>query len=618
MKRTADLSAAAVLVTGATGFIGRWTLAALSRRHHTVVALVRGGARREAELRAFVARIGGDPERVLVVDGDIERPGLGLALDPRAVRVVIHLAAKFAFGMDRREAGAANVEGTRNVIAWAAELPRLERFVFVGGYRMTRPARGGDGAYERSKHAAYRLFRDEMSGRSMPWTAVHPSAVIGDSRTGETIQTIGLGETLGRLFEGRLLAQVGTGRETVPIVPVDTLAEILATVPFRQESAGEDLVVLDPGTPTLPELLGAAAAHWQVGLPSRRLPVGLVAALPKVLTGVDAESLGFLVEDRYDTRRTEALAASEGIELSRFEEAFPRACDGLASTYFGRVPGAVRGRTHGGIFVAGPLETSELVALHGVPFDGEAMAPVASRLGAATASIDLPGMGRSSAVHASDEDTDWLSKVLRRRREPAVLVGHSLGAGLAVAHADARPDEVRALILIAPAFLAGPAPWLLRMPRIVAPVLARIDRPAFVRRFLSEASGPALDEAGRAIDAALSAMRRRGAPLRIARALARAASPKARVALRGALSRVVERRIPILVIHAEAEPIRCPPAVKNVVTIPGAGHNPHLTHADAVAEAIGAFLSALPAPRRGGEEHWAVARRLRGGESPPL
>ncbi len=114
--------------------------------HGKPAALAKAGL---AQGLADQRRVGGDPERVLVVDGDIERPGLGLALDPRAVRVVIHLAAKFAFGMDQREAGAANVEGTRNVIAWAAELPRLERFVFVGGYRMTRPARGGAGSRAR-------------------------------------------------------------------------------------------------------------------------------------------------------------------------------------------------------------------------------------------------------------------------------------------------------------------------------------------------------------------------------------------------------------------------------------------------------------------------------------
>ena len=52
----------------------------------------------------------------------------------------------------------------------------------------------------------------------IPWTAVHPSGVIGDSRTGETTQTTALGETVKALFEGRLPALAGSARTFVPVV----------------------------------------------------------------------------------------------------------------------------------------------------------------------------------------------------------------------------------------------------------------------------------------------------------------------------------------------------------------------------------------------------------------
>lgn len=587
---------AAILVTGATGFIGRWLIAALTARGRRVAALVRGADARRAELASFIERIGGDASKLVVVEGDVERPGLGLSVALPAVRVVHHLAARFAFDLSKEDARRTNVDGTRHAVAFAAALPALDRFVFLGGYRMTAPSTGDDpyahGAYEGSKHEAYRVFRELADANRLPWTAVHPSAVIGDSRTGETLQRVGLGDTIARLFDGRLPALAGSRSTFVPVVTVDALADVLATVSDRTETAGEELVVFDPASPNLPELVGIAARHLGVDAPSRTLPVGLVAALPRAWTGIHRESLGFLREDRYDTRAAERHRIAADLAHPHLPTAIARYADYLVSTRMLDAPDAAPGHVVEGTFTVGDPARADALLLHGIPFDGDAMTPLGEALAEASglthARVDLPGLGRSSPRGRIDDA--WLEGVLAARTKPVVLVGHSLGARIATRFAARFPERVAALVLVAPTFLAGPAPLTVRLSPIVARVLARWDAPTLEARLLDGARAEV------ATAGALAALRRKGAPGRYARALARAASPVDRARALDDYRAARAAGVPTLVVHGAREAPIVDVAGASVVSIDGAGHNPHVTHTARVADAIRQFI-ATRAPR---------------------
>jgi dihydroflavonol-4-reductase len=341
-----------VLVTGANGFIGRWLLCELTGRGRSVVAMVRRAAEREAELRSFVSAHGGDARLLRVVEGEIERPGLGLTAPLTGVRAVYHLAARFEFGASVEQARAANVQGLLEVARWASEQPSLQRFVLLGGYRMTRPepamraferpiserARAaiyrGRGAYEVSKHEGYWAFRRFADERGLRWTAVHPSTVIGDSRTGETTQRTGLAATVAMLHRGRMPAMVGGAKTFVPVVTVDHLARVLATVIDNERTVGQDLTVLDQRTPMLPELVAMLAQHCGVRAPRISLPVSLVAALPQWLSGIDRESLAFITDDRYDTSEADEHARAMGIEHPPLEPSVERWCRYLLAQRF--------------------------------------------------------------------------------------------------------------------------------------------------------------------------------------------------------------------------------------------------------------------------------------------
>jgi nucleoside-diphosphate-sugar epimerase/pimeloyl-ACP methyl ester carboxylesterase len=599
---TGNGDAGEVLVTGATGLIGRWLLAALTQRGQVAVALVRDAARRESELRAFVERIGGDGARLRVVEGDVEREGLGLSEALPKVRVVHHLAARFAFGLSVEDARRTNVEGTRNVIAWAARQPCLDRFVFLGGYRMTKVSLASlddarlreayaSGAYEGSKVEAYALFRALADHHGLSWTAVHPSGLIGDSRTGETTQLVGIGETVKRLFEGRLPALAGSARTFVPVVTVDFLADYLATVPARAASAGKDLVVLDPASPPLGELVAKVARHLGVTAPARTLPLGLVAALPSAWTGLDRESLSFLSEDRYDTTEGDAHAAAMGLVHPPIDQALARWCDHLVSTRFlGAAVKREPGRFVDGTFTVGDPKAAEVVLLHGIPFDSEAMGPLARRLERSAARVDLPGLGRSAAGRAIDPA--WLDGVLGARRRPVILIGHSLGAALAVRYAAAHPEKVRALVLIAPAFLAKPGSWTLRWRPMVASVLGGLTPDAFERRFVATEASVSAEPSDATRDAC-AALARKGGARRYADALADAVSPAVRAAALDAFGAVQARGIPVSIVHARREPLVHDVRGADVTCVEDAGHNPHVTHTEEVARVVRAFVAGL-------------------------
>jgi len=179
-----------VLMTGATGSFGRHLAARLLERGCELVLVVRGSDGADARRRAHCA-LGYAHARVRVVRGDVTASGLGLShadsVLARSSGVVLHAAATTEFGLPLAAARQANVEGTRNVVALAARMPRLEKLVhvstaFVAGKRCGRVLEpqlhhdlGFVSAYERSKHEAERLVRTH--GRALPTAILRPSVV---------------------------------------------------------------------------------------------------------------------------------------------------------------------------------------------------------------------------------------------------------------------------------------------------------------------------------------------------------------------------------------------------------------------------------------------------------
>ena len=325
---------AAVLVTGATGLIGRWLVPELTRQGFVVAAAMRGAAERADDYRRWVAARSGDPTLVRCVEHDLDHDE-ELAWSLPQVRYVVHLAARFAWHLPLAEARRANVDGALRLVRWASRQPALARFVLVSGYRVSVPSDGrGSGAYERSKREAHEAVLAEAARLAVPTTVVNPSSVIGDSATGCTTQLLGPGELMSQLASGALPVAPGDARTFVPLIPVDVVARFIVATMDDPESLGRQYLLLDETTPTLRELLRSAALQLGATPPRLHLPVGLIRWLPERLLGAPRETLEFISPDRYDVRETRAAAARLGVAWPPIHEVWPRWLDYLASTGF--------------------------------------------------------------------------------------------------------------------------------------------------------------------------------------------------------------------------------------------------------------------------------------------
>ena len=130
--------------------------------------------------------------QVSPVAGDVTRPACGVSVDQRLsdVREVWHCAALTSFDASHREqVFQVNLGGTRETLALAALLPRLERFVYVSTAYVCGTMSGivpedsvspscFRNAYEESKAAGEAVVRRS----SLPWDIYRPSILMdGDA-----------------------------------------------------------------------------------------------------------------------------------------------------------------------------------------------------------------------------------------------------------------------------------------------------------------------------------------------------------------------------------------------------------------------------------------------------
>lgn len=261
-----------VLVTGATGFIGRRLAERLVTEGHRVRLLVRGSDKVAPELRRAAEIVVGD-----LADLDALRRAV------QGASVIFHCAANVNT-WDRWEAYyATNVAGVRNLLdAVVAEKVAVTRLVHVStvdvyGFPLEpcderrQPVPGGFG-YGESKWLGESIVSEQCAAAGIPYTIIRPCNVIGPGS-----QFI---ERIGAELKSGLMLKVDGGRANAGLVYVDNLVDHLLWAACSDKARGQCYNVRDDYDVTWADFI----AKLRQGIRGR----GIVINLPFWLSDVAA------------------------------------------------------------------------------------------------------------------------------------------------------------------------------------------------------------------------------------------------------------------------------------------------------------------------------------------
>ena len=366
----------ALLLTGATGFVGMALLARiLERTDRRVVVLVRAASQAEADARvdALINSVSDSPERdrerVEAVCGDLTTPGLGLG-EARGwiadqVGEIIHGAASVSFNLSLALSRSINVEGTRRVLELARDCAAsgngLRRLTYVstayvagdrGGYAQEGDLDLGQSfrnAYERSKQEAERLVSGERERLSL--TIVRPSIVVGERETGWTSSFNVMYGPVRALAAGAFPAMPGRHDGVVDVVTVDYVADaILALAASPAAEGGTFQLVAGDQATTVGEMTRLAARRFNRRRPrlipprfyrSVLHPVMLRRSDPARRRRLKASEAYFpymSLDLRFDDRRARALLDPLGIRVTPIRDCFDTLMDFAEVAEWGRAP----------------------------------------------------------------------------------------------------------------------------------------------------------------------------------------------------------------------------------------------------------------------------------------
>jgi len=174
-----------VLVTGGTGYLGRWVVDALAARGHHVVLFAR------------TASASGLPGRP--IDGDI-RNGDAVQAAVDGCHAIVHLAALVSTWRRRaRDFDEVNVNGLRNVLA-AARTAGVRKVLYTSSFLAIPPA-SHDRPLEANDYQRTKVLAEQVAIRAqdagVPLIRIYPGVVYGPGEMTE-------GNLIGRLVRDHL------------------------------------------------------------------------------------------------------------------------------------------------------------------------------------------------------------------------------------------------------------------------------------------------------------------------------------------------------------------------------------------------------------------------------
>jgi thioester reductase-like protein len=362
----------AVLLTGATGFVGMELLARyLERTDRDIVTLVRAADDASARERLdsvlsnlFGWRARGYTSRVRAVAAELTLPRLGLGERryselARNATTIVHSAASVSFALPLDEARAINVEGTRRMLelvdATRAAGDGLDRYAHVSTAYVagTHEGRFAEcdldvgqrfrNSYEQSKFEAERLVR---AREDVPFTIMRPSIVVGDRRSGWTAAFNVLYWPLRAFARGLFTAVPAVPTAPVDVVSIDYVADAIHELVESPGGIGATYhLTAGANASTIQEIAGAASRYFRKPVPTVLSPVEF-AALESDGGGARRRALEessvyfpyFSIGTVFDDAVTRARLEPAGIRVTPLGDYLDRLLDFATRSRWGKRP----------------------------------------------------------------------------------------------------------------------------------------------------------------------------------------------------------------------------------------------------------------------------------------
>ncbi|MEK7755353.1 MAG: SDR family oxidoreductase [Acidobacteriota bacterium] len=345
-------------VTGASGFIGkRLVRRILGRKGAIVYFLARDTS--PARLKSLYRYWGVDGKRAIPVAGDLTQAGLGMSAAERKkigavpVRHFFHLAAVYDLKASAEQQQAANVTGTRNVVAFASEIGagcfhHVSSIAAAGLYEgvfredMFEEAENLDHPYFSTKHESEKIVRKECR---VPWRVYRPGIVVGDSSTGEMDKIDGpyyFFKLIQRMRQvlPPWMPTIGIEGGRINIVPVDFVVRAMDHLAHAKGHDGKCFHLVDPQPMRVGEVLNAIAKAAHAPSMSLFINAALFGFIPKGIRkgmmsltpvrrirnavmkdlGLPDEIMTFVnYPTRFDCRQTQQALEGSGIAVPRLD-----------------------------------------------------------------------------------------------------------------------------------------------------------------------------------------------------------------------------------------------------------------------------------------------------------
>ena len=294
-----------ILITGATGFIGRNLAIALRDHGHEVRALVRP---------ASVAQL---PKGITPIQDDLAHP-TQLSDTLQDTQTVYHLAAvRDQWGVPYQVYRQVNVEGTRALLQ-AAAAGDVRRFIYCSSVGVAEYPGKLDADetlphhWERSKHnyhhtkaLAEDLTLEYAREKQLATTVVRPCITYGPGDTWGMIPRMAA-----MLARGRYV-MAGAGRNHIHLAYIDDVVQGLLLAGECEQAIGQPYILVGPAPIRMADLVARLCTVLQVAPPRWRLPAAplwLAGALLEVVYTIKnrlgIKALGqvpFLTRSKVDT-----------------------------------------------------------------------------------------------------------------------------------------------------------------------------------------------------------------------------------------------------------------------------------------------------------------------------